>query len=87
MSDEAQAETPEPSRRTRRERFVLVATRRTNQVLRDLHRLSNCANKSAYSYSDEDVAKILAAIDGALEQVRRRFQPRKDGKEVSFKLE
>lgn len=77
--EEAVAETP------RRERFRRVATRRTRQVLKDIQRLANCANRSAYEYSDEDTAKIFSAIERELANTRARFDRGKK-KEVDFEL-
>lgn len=70
----------------RRRRFVTVAERRTRRLLRDLRLLGNCANRSAYEYTEADVLRILAAIEDELEGVRARFR-RASPKEVDFRLE
>ena len=62
---------------TRKERFKRVATRRTNNILRQVHILGNCSNKSSYSYTEEDVRKIFSAIEGELRSTRARFVNRK----------
>ena len=46
----------------RRERFKRLATARTNTVLQKLKVLSNCANRQAYEYNEDDVEKIFASI-------------------------
>lgn len=58
---------------TREQRFRRVATRRTNEILNRLRILGNCSNKSAYSYSEEDVQKIFTAIDRDLRSVKAKF--------------
>ena len=72
----ASTETPE-------ERFRRLATARTNEILRRLKILGNCANRQAYSYSDKDVEKIFSAIERRLKEVRAKFHPRTEEK---FKL-
>ena len=46
----------------RRERFENVAARRTQKILDFLDSLGNCANRSNYEYTDEDVRKMFSAI-------------------------
>jgi hypothetical protein len=46
----------------RRERFENVAARRTQKILEFLDSLANCANRSNYEYSEEDIKKMFAAI-------------------------
>jgi len=75
------------ARKTRRERFVQVASRRTRQLLRDIQRLGNCANRSAYEYSDADVVKVFSTIDEELKTARARFQRKTERKEVEFSIE
>jgi len=67
----------ENNEETRKERFKRVATRRTNKILSQIHILGNCSNKSAYSYTEEDVRKIFSAIEGELRSTRARFVNRK----------
>jgi DNA polymerase IIIc chi subunit len=59
---------------TKRQAFVRLATKRTNNILERIRILSNCANSNAYEYSDEDVRKIFSAIDEELRIARSRFQ-------------
>lgn len=59
---------------TKKERFIRVATARTNKTLDAIRRLKNCANKNTYEYTDEEVEKIFAALDGALAEARAAFQ-------------
>jgi hypothetical protein len=60
----------------KRERFLRIAQRRTQQVLNRLRILGNCGNRGAYEYSEEDVEKIFRAIEDELEETRRKFQDR-----------
>jgi len=65
------------SEETRKERFRRVATRRTNNILRQIQILGNCSNKSSYSYTEEDIKKIFSAIEGELRTVKTRFGNKK----------
>ena len=61
------------SEETRSERFRRVATRRTNNILRQIQVLGNCSNKSSYSYTEEDIRKIFSAIEGELRATKYKF--------------
>ncbi len=68
----------------KRERFERLAVYRTNEVLKKLKVLSNCANRSAYEYDEDDIDKIFSEIDRQLKAVRAKFHyPKKRG---DFKL-
>lgn len=57
----------------KRERFVRLATYRTNEVLKKLRTLGNCSNRSAYEYSEEEVKKIFSEIDRKVREVKVKF--------------
>lgn len=65
------------------ERFRRIAEKRTNDILRKLRLLGNCANKSIYGYDVKDAEKIFNAIEEQLEMVKNKF---KSGKNEKFKL-
>ncbi len=68
----------------RRDNFKRLASARTNEVLRRLKILGNCANRSHYDYSEEEVAKIFSEIERRVREVKAKFTfPNKDGE---FKL-
>lgn len=68
----------------KKERFVRIAERRTNNILEQLRLLGNCSNKNNYSYTEEDVKKIFSVIEGELKEVKMKFNS-KANKE-KFKL-
>ncbi len=68
---------------TREQRFRRLATARTNEILRRLKILGNCANRQVYAYTEKDVDKIFSAIERKLKEVRAKFHP---AKEEEFKL-
>lgn len=68
----------------KKERFVRIAERRTNNILEQLRLLGNCSNKNNYSYTEEDVRKIFSVIETELKEVKMKFNS-KANKE-KFKL-
>ncbi len=62
-----------PSNETKKGRFKRLATLRTNEVLRSLKVLGNCANRSAYEYNEEDIRKIFSELDRRLKGVKAKF--------------
>jgi hypothetical protein len=67
----------------REERFRRLAAARTNEILRRLKILGNCANRQAYAYTEKDIEKIFTAIDKKVKEIRARFHPAREDK---FKL-
>ena len=58
---------------TKRERFVRLAEARTNKILNMMRLLGNCASKSNYEYSEEDIKKIFNALDHELKVTKAKF--------------
>jgi hypothetical protein len=58
----------------KRDAFARLAEKRTNAVLERIRLLSNLSNPYAYSYSEDDVRLIFAAIDRELKTARAKFQ-------------
>jgi len=67
----------------KRERFKRLATQRTNAVLLKLKVLSNCSNRSAYEYTEEEVNKIFSEIDRRIKEAKAKFH---FSKSKEFKL-
>lgn len=61
-------------------RFVRIAENRTNKIIKMIKLLGNCANKSAYEYSNDQVQKIFIAIDKELKNTKAKFANRDDDK-------
>ncbi len=57
----------------RRERFEMVAARRTQKLLDLLDILGNCANKNNYEYTDEDIRKMFSAIESKIKNTKALF--------------
>ena len=65
------------------EKFRRLAIKRTNIILNKIRILSNCSNRSAYEYTEDEVEKIFSSIEKALKEGRSKFHfPKK--KEFKF---
>ena len=73
------------SKETKRERFVRLAEARTNKILEMMRLLGNCASKSNYEYSEDDVKEIFTALERELRNTKNKFIE-VEQKECKFKL-
>jgi len=71
-------------KKERIKRFKRIASKRTDLILHYLSLLSNCSNKSAYSYNEDDIRKIFTVIDEQLRITKAKFKRRKS--KNKFKL-
>ena len=69
-----------------RERFVTLAEKRVARAIKDMRLIGNLSNRSNYTYTDEDVKKIIAALNAELSNMKRRFETRNEPESVVFKL-
>lgn len=65
-------------------RFQKLAPYRTNEVLKRLKVLGNCANRSAYDYSEDEVNKIFSAIEKKIKEVRAKFYSLRNNKKFTL---
>ena len=70
--------------KSKRERFIEIAGKRTNRIIDDLHLLGNCSNRNNYEYSDEDVRKMFSAIEEALRESKSRYAKTKGKTKFMF---
>lgn len=71
--------------KSRDERFKVVASRRVQEILNKMRLLRNCANKSNYEYTEEQVNKIFRTIDEEWKSVKSEFNKHQT-KHREFKL-
>jgi len=69
-----------------RKKFVELSEKRVTRALKDIQLIGNLSNRSNYSYTQEDAAKIYRALKSALEQMKSRFDSKKSDKDDGFKL-
>ena len=58
---------------TKRERFVRIAESRTNKIIGMMRLLGNCANKSNYDYSEDDINKIFTTLEKELKTTKMKY--------------
>lgn len=75
---------PKP-KRDKREAFVRLATKRTRACLKRMRQIRALANRSAYDYTDEEVAAIMTALSEGLVSIEKAFE-RRQVIEQEFKL-
>ena len=54
----------------KRTRFVTLASKRTSNVLNDMDVLQKCFDQNSYDYTDEQVTKILGALEAKITDLR-----------------
>jgi hypothetical protein len=69
-----------------RGKFVELAEKRVSKAIKDIRLIGNLSNKSNYSYTDEDVQKIIKALDGEVKKLKQRFNSHGVQDEIMFKL-
>lgn len=57
----------------KKERFKRLAGKRTNEVLKRLRILGNCADRSRYDYTGEDIEKIFRVINREVTKTKSLF--------------
>lgn len=55
-------------------RFRRLAEKRTNTVIKKIQVLSNCSNKSMYSYTADEINSIFGAIENELKSAKALFK-------------
>ena len=71
-----------------RDKFVNLAEARTTKAIKMIRLIGNLSNKTNYSYSGKDVAKIFSELDKELKIARRRFdESRGSSKNAKFTLD
>ncbi|MBR6614314.1 MAG: hypothetical protein IKK84_06060 [Clostridia bacterium] len=57
----------------KRERFVRIAEKRTNNILEQIRLLGNCSNTNNYTYTEDEIKKIFGVIELQLKEVKNKF--------------
>ena len=60
--------------RNKRSRFVNLAHARVTKATQMLRLIGNLSNTNNYAYTEDDVQKILAALDGEMKLLKAKFQ-------------
>jgi hypothetical protein len=73
--------------RDRRQKFVKLAEARVTRAMRDIRLIGNLSNRSAYSYTEDDVRKIFRTLQKEIEAARGKFGGEGDVSKQGFKLD
>ena len=68
------------------ENFVRLAEARTNKIINMIDLLGNLANKSNYSYTDEQIELIFNSIEESLRESKAKFYMEPVPKKRKFRL-
>lgn len=72
------------SEQEKKERFKRVAENRTNKIIEQIRLLGNCANRSNYEYTEEDVKKIFYAIETELKTTKQKYREKTTAKKFEL---
>lgn len=62
------------TKESKRDRFVRIAECRTQDVLDKLDALAKTTNPAVYEWDDEQVEKIITAIEAKVQEVKKTFE-------------
>jgi len=68
------------------DRFVVLAEKRVTRAIKDLRLIGNLSNRSNYTYTNQDVKKIISVLEEEMKILRKRFETKGRPSEVDFKL-
>ena len=71
---------------SKRDRFVTLAEKRTNNVLKQLELIGNLGNKANYEYTKNDYQQIFEVIDSEVKRMKVRFQETDNQNGTKFSL-
>ena len=69
-----------------RDKFVELAEKRVSRVVKDIRLIGNLSNRTNYSYSDEDVKKIIVTLKAEITKIQKRFETSVDKQDDVFRL-
>lgn len=76
----------ESHRRDKRAKFVELAEKRTVNAIRAIRTISKLGNRAHYDYDENDVRKIVAALNKEIEALKAKMSGTADREAIKFKL-
>lgn len=70
----------------KRDKFVRLAEARVSKAMQSIRLIGNLNNRSAYEYSEDDVRKIVKALNSEVESMAARFRQTEGRARPEFKL-
>ena len=71
----------------KRQKFVELAEKRVTRAIKDIRLVCNLSNRNNYSYNQDDVKKIVNALEDEIKSLKSKFAEGTADAEVLFKLE
>ena len=72
--------------KNKREKFIALAEARVTRTIKDIRLIGNLSNKSAYTYTGDDVRQIFRALQKELDSAKARFGEGSSAGSDTFKL-
>ncbi len=69
-----------------RDKFVELAEKRVSRAIKDMRLIGNLSNRSNYSYTEDDVRKIIKALKDEVDALKARFDATGSDARPVFKL-
>jgi ABC-type Fe3+-hydroxamate transport system substrate-binding protein len=67
-------------------KFVELANKRVNKAIKDLQLIGNLSNRQNYEFTDEQVRKIIKALQQEVDAIKQNFQSTDESGRRDFKL-
>ena len=71
---------------TNRDKFTRIASKRMSNVLKEMKRLQNCSNTRFYEYSEQDVDKMMKALNSAMKSLKASYDQGVNSNKNDFKF-
>lgn len=75
-----------PDSRNRRQKFIKLAEKRTVNAIKAIRIIGKLGNPNAYEYDENDVRKIVKALNDEIEAMKTRMKNTKPPDDVAFRL-
>lgn len=73
-------------KQAKRDKFVELAEKRTVNAIKAIRIISKLGNKSHYDYDEQDVRKIVLALNKEVESLKVKMTSARTQEKVEFKL-
>ena len=70
----------------KRTNFVRLAEARVTKALKSIRVIGNLSNKANYEYSEQDIGRIINALQAEITTLKSRFKNKGNSETVEFKL-
>ena len=70
----------------KKKKFVDLANKRVNRVLKQINLIGNLSNTNNYEYTQDEVRQIIKVLENEIQQCKERFGKKSREKERRFSL-